>query len=182
MCMCVCVRERVAEDVGCSWPNRIKAYFSCGFWFALAMSLIHQDKQYMKKCVAYSFQRGNVSLTLWGLLGHGEARADRKSKYTPTLCMCSCVLVLLPSMTDDILQAFPLRIFSSESRYVQPRFQKSWDAVQNVQTECDYSRNTEAPHLIENSTKTNQMLNLRNFIVFGKWYPHLELDASNTNA
>lgn len=35
-----------------------------GFWFALDASLIYQDKQYMKKRVAYSFQSGNVFLML----------------------------------------------------------------------------------------------------------------------
>lgn len=60
--MCVCVF--VSEDVGCLCSNHIKAYLSCGLWFALAVSLIHQDKQYMKNCVAYSFQSGNVSRML----------------------------------------------------------------------------------------------------------------------
>lgn len=39
-------------------PNEIRAWFSCGFWFALAASATHLDKQRMtKKCCEYSFQR-----------------------------------------------------------------------------------------------------------------------------
>lgn len=47
-CLLVC---RHGEDIRCSRPNNVKAYFSWGFWFALAVSPIHHDKQYTKKCI-----------------------------------------------------------------------------------------------------------------------------------
>lgn len=97
----------VSEDVGCLCPNHIKAYLSCGFWFALALSLIHQGKQCMRKCVAYSFRCG--SLMLWVQVGYiVRVRLVQTELYT---CLM-CVFVYSCALTGAILQAF----FSSRPR------------------------------------------------------------------
>lgn len=50
-----------------------------------------------------------------------------------------------------------------------------------ILTECDDLQNIKIPYLFENSTKTmNQMLKLRNVIVFVKLHAHFETDARNT--
>ena len=92
VCVCVCLCLFVTEDVGCLCPNRIKTYFSCGFWFALATTLIHQDKQHMKKCAADSFESGNVSTNA---VGTGWTRCHSARHYPCPLYLSMCVVVLL---------------------------------------------------------------------------------------
>lgn len=92
--VCVCLCLFVTEDVGCLCPNHIKSYFSCGFWFALAMTLIHQDKQYVKKCAVDSFERGNVSTNA---VGPGWTRGQSARHYPCSLYLCYVVrVVVLP--------------------------------------------------------------------------------------
>ena len=101
-CLCFCVRVCVCLVVRMQDANHIKTYFSCGFWFALATTLIHQGKQYMKKCAADSFERGNVSANAAGP-GRTEWNESRQTNITPVLCTYPCVFLCF---WDDIFQAF----------------------------------------------------------------------------
>lgn len=67
-------------------PNNVKAYFSCGFCFALAVSPIHQDKQNI--CAAYSCQSGNDSLTLWSDTLPGRSSSRREDYVWVHMPLC----------------------------------------------------------------------------------------------
>ena len=90
-CLCFCVRVRVCVClvVRMQDANHIKTYFSCGFWFALATTLIHQGKQYMKKCAADSFERGNVSANA---AGPGRTRCQSETRADKLTLLLSFVL------------------------------------------------------------------------------------------
>ncbi len=112
VCVCVCVCVFVCEDAGCLGPNHIKACFSCEFWFALAVSLIHQDEQFLRRWAAsYSLQSAHVSLMLWGQ--HGHIRRLRLQQTggltlylheTPQLQRCLPHILRLKSRCDLYLE------------------------------------------------------------------------------